>query len=150
MYIKLTNGKPENYSIPQLRSDNPQVSFPENPSKELLAEFFVFPLKITDRPEINYATQNVNEGVANLVGGTWTQTWVVTNASAEEIAQRFNDQSTSVRAQRNALLGKSDWTQMPDAGVSNKDEWLIYRQELRDVTKQSHFPWSVQWPVEPQ
>jgi hypothetical protein len=149
MHIKLTNGKPENYSIGELRRDNPQVSFPKNPSTELLAQYFVYPLKEVERPVVNFATQNVKEGLPKLVGSTWTQTWVITNATAEESAQRLQDQSNAVRSQRNTLLAQSDWTQMPDSGVINKEDWLVYRQALRDVSKQLSFPWSVNWPVAP-
>lgn len=55
----------------------------------------------------------------------------------------------SVRLSRNTLLEKSDWTQMPDAPV-DKAAWAIYRQELRDITKQSGFPLEVIWPNKPQ
>lgn len=39
--------------------------------------------------------------------------------------------------ERNKLLFESDWTQMPDSPLSEakKDEWKIYRQTLRDITK---------------
>jgi hypothetical protein len=38
-----------------------------------------------------------------------------------------------LREERNKLLAESDWTQMPDVGVSNKEEWKTYRQVLRDL-----------------
>ena len=40
-----------------------------------------------------------------------------------------------VRLDRNLLLAKSDWTQLPDAQV-DKQAWAEYRQALRDITKQ--------------
>lgn len=39
-------------------------------------------------PAIDADTQNLSEGAPALVGGQWTRTWVVTDASAEEIAAR--------------------------------------------------------------
>ena len=57
-------------------------------------------------------------------------------------------QAQSVRAQRNALLSACDWTQLDDAPV-DRATWASYRQELRDLTKQTGFPWSVAWPVAP-
>ena len=41
----------------------------------------------------------------------------------------------SVRQERNALLAKSDWTQLSDNGLSDskKTEWSTYRQSLRDL-----------------
>jgi hypothetical protein len=40
-----------------------------------------------------------------------------------------------LREKRDALLQRSDWTQMPDSPLSDskKAEWATYRQELRDI-----------------
>jgi hypothetical protein len=56
-----------------------------------------------------------------------------------------------IRQQRNLLLLHSDWTQLPDAQLTpeKKAEWETYRQALRDVTSQSGFPATVDWPVAP-
>lgn len=53
------------------------------------------------------------------------------------------------RTERDHLLLSSDWTQVPDAPVENKTEWAAYRQELRDVTEQIGFPFSINWPAAP-
>jgi hypothetical protein len=58
-------------------------------------------------------------------------------------------QAESIRAERNAKLTSSDWTQLADATV-DKTEWATYRQALRDITDQDGFPWSVQWPTQPE
>lgn len=146
MHIKVTNGVPERYSVGQLRQDNPQVSFPKNILDETLAEYNVFSCAETPPPGITYA-QNVTESFEQ-VGGAWAQAWVVTDASAAEIQQRTQEQGQSVRAQRNEALADSDWTQLSDAPV-NQADWVAYRQELRDVTDQSGFPWNVTWPNKP-
>lgn len=41
----------------------------------------------------------------------------------------------TLRSLRNSLLKDCDWTQMPDAPLSNEDKqrWATYRQELRDL-----------------
>lgn len=48
----------------------------------------------------------------------------------------------SVKAHRDALLSMSDWTQVPDAPLSEakRAEWREYRQALRDLTEQQDFP----------
>ena len=40
-----------------------------------------------------------------------------------------------VHRKRNGKLEASDWTQMPDAPLTDaqKNEWAVYRQALRDV-----------------
>jgi hypothetical protein len=37
-----------------------------------------------------------------------------------------------MREERNQLLKESDYTSLPDFPTSNKQEWLDYRQQLRD------------------
>jgi hypothetical protein len=51
---------------------------------------------------------------------------------------------------RNFRLKESDWTQLPDVNLPNLQEWVTYRQALRDITKQATFPQTVVWPVQPQ
>lgn len=53
-----------------------------------------------------------------------------------------------VKAKRGSLLESSDWTQMPDVILSNKEAWATYRQQLRDVTTQSD-PYNIVWPTPP-
>lgn len=42
-----------------------------------------------------------------------------------------------IRSRRNALLSVCDWTQTSDSPLSEekKNEWKVYRQELRDLTE---------------
>ena len=65
-----------------------------------------------------------------------------------------------VREKRNQLLSESDWTQTRDNVRLNDSSWIIYRQELRDITKSASFnpklnadgtldQSSVTWPLKP-
>jgi hypothetical protein len=38
-----------------------------------------------------------------------------------------------LRDERDILLKACDWTQIIDVSLANKDEWLTYRQALRDL-----------------
>ena len=148
MYIKLTNGVPENYTIGQLRRDNPQVSFPKTIPESLLSEYSVFPCSPTQKPAYDLATHKVVEGTPAQVNGAWLQVWSVVPLTGEEITERTTDKASTVRNQRNVLLAECDWTQLSDAQV-DAAAWATYRQALRDITEQSGFPWSVLWPTKP-
>jgi hypothetical protein len=87
MYIKLNNGVPENYTIGQLRKDNNQTSFPSQISDSLLKEYGVFKVETTDYPTVGF-DKNVTEGLPKLVDGVWKQTWLVSDATAEEHLSR--------------------------------------------------------------
>jgi hypothetical protein len=153
MYALITNYSVEKYpySFNQLIGDNPQTSFPANPSDETLAEWGMFPVTAVSRPDVDH-TKNVTETDPELTGGKWTQVWVVSDASPNEVEQRTNNQAASVRAERNSLIAECDWTQLPDSPLTTtkKQEWSLYRQTLRDITSQPVFPWNVVWPNKPE
>lgn len=64
-------------------------------------------------------------------------------------ARRDAEQAANVRNQRNDVIAKTDWTQLPDSPV-DKVLWAEYRQALRDIPTQAGFPWTIEWPVEPK
>jgi len=55
-----------------------------------------------------------------------------------------------VRALRNQKLRDTDWTQIPDSpfAAQQRQQWVQYRQALRDVTNQQD-PFNIVWPVAP-
>lgn len=68
-----------------------------------------------------------------------------------EAAPDYEQMAADVRANRNALLAASDYTQATDypSTYAARTAWAEYRQQLRDVTKQAGFPADVVWPVPP-
>jgi len=74
-----------------------------------------------------------------------------TTAAENEAAYRAAkdaEQAKAVRETRTQLLKDSDWTQIADS-TADKAAWATYRQALRDLTKQSGFPWDITWPDAP-
>lgn len=57
-----------------------------------------------------------------------------------------------VKTNRNRLLYQSDWTQLPNSPLTTQkqQEWADYRQQLRDITSQSGYPFNVVWPTQPE
>lgn len=145
-YAKVENGTVVEWPIysDNLRSRFPHISFPAgifDPPEGYVA---VKPVEI---PETDH-TQNVTEVTPVLNKGNWTQSFKVSAASAEEIAERVADAWRDVRQQRNAKLAACDWTQLPDAPV-DAAVWAEYRQSLRDVTEQDD-PFNIVWPEAPE
>lgn len=136
MYILAPNQTAEKYpySIGQLRRDNPNTSFPKRPSDATLAEWGVYPVTRVDRPEHDAITQTVTEGAPKLVKGEWRQTWVVTDASAEEIAERKeralqtakNQRAAAYRDEADPLFFKYQ------RGEASEQEWLDKVEEIRE------------------
>ena len=150
MYVLAPNQTIETfpYSIGDLRRDNPNTSFPRNPSVELLADWNVFP--VVDRPAPMYdtTTKTIAQTEPTLENGEWVRNWKVSDLSQEEITARFEQACASARANRNALLTSCDWTQLPDS-PADQEAWANYRQELRDLPEQAGFPHEINWPEQP-
>lgn len=92
------------------------------------------PLRYWDEQKLPLAL--VQSGVSGIVVAP-----VPAQPTAKEIAIN----------QRNALLAQSDWTQLQDSPFSSseKSEWAVYRQALRDITLQPTFPEGIAWPAAP-
>ena len=61
-------------------------------------------------------------------------TWEQYQQAYPEVEQTFG--LRCLRANRNRLLSKTDWVMTVDSfqTLENKNEWVVYRQALRDIT----------------
>jgi hypothetical protein len=135
------------YTLTDLKYENKHVSFPNVIDDSITELFNLRPVTLTEPPEVNHA-QNLIRSAAPNNKGQWFETWMIEEASPEQVEERTNAKQKDVRAQRNNLLIESDWTQIDDVPV-NKQAWAVYRQALRDLTEQEGFPWDLTWPEKP-
>ena len=76
-------------------------------------------------------------------------------ATWDPVACVWEDQRDSAalasegRRQRDRLLQRCDWTQLPDVDPVIQAAWVDYRQALRDVPEQEGFPATITWPTAP-
>lgn len=84
MFIKLTNGVPETYTIGQLRRDNAQTSFPKDIPADTLAAYGVYPVKRVPAPSHNALTQLIRVADPVQIGGEWTQQWEVVGLPVDQ------------------------------------------------------------------
>ena len=149
MYIKIKDGiTTYPYTIGQLKLENPNVSFPQAITNEVLENFGVYPVESVEVTD-DY-TKNIVEGTPTLSGSVYVQTWNITDATEEEINIKIAEKWLEVRDMRDSLLSQSDWTQFQDSPISGSTltEWQTYRQSLRDITSQSN-PFDLVWPSKP-
>jgi len=149
----------------EFRALHPNTSMPQQLSEELLNEFGAD--VVFEGPQATGGTvyqYSQASGVEQLDGKWYTkyilgpvftdttdETGNVTSAADNETAykaQKDAEQAKSVRASRDEKLKDCDWTQVADAPV-DKAVWATYRQALRDITTQTGFPWSIDWPTNP-
>lgn len=132
----------------EFRTLFPNTSLPQQLSEALINSLgaevvFEGPQATSTRYQVAFA-----DGVEQI-GGKWYTKWSVADMDEEAIAAKDAEQAKSVRAERDKKLADCDWTQVADAPV-NKTTWATYRQALRDITDQSGFPWTINWPSAPQ
>lgn len=144
MYIKIVNDTPEIYTIQQLRKDNPNVSFPTHITNDLLAKFGVYPLIEKKKPPYDSTIQRLEVSEIYNEDGVWTRHYTVANLP-------LADASANCKAIRDRLLVETDWvvTKAVETGTSVPNEYLHYRQELRDLPSYANFPYNIVWPIKP-
>ena len=148
----------------EFRALHPNTSMPQQLGEELLNDFGAD--VVFEGPQATGGTvyqYSQRQGVEQIDGKWYTKyvlgptfidtvvDGVTTTALQHETAykaQKDAEQAKNVRATRDAKLAECDWTQVADAPV-DKAVWATYRQALRDVTAQTGFPWTVEWPVAP-
>jgi hypothetical protein len=136
------------YSLEELRSDNPQTSFPWEISAEELAEWGVFAVEEQAPPAYNEQTEAIELKPPSFINGVWVMSWSVRTATAEEIELKTAVKADLIRKRRNQLLANSDPSQLLDfpGSAEVKSSFARIRQQLRDIPQQSGFPWDVIWP----
>ena len=131
----------------EFRKLHPNTSFPQNINAETLNDFGA--TVVLDGPQLSPTRYQITyrDGVQEI-DGQWYTKYSVADMSDEAKTAKDAEQAKSVRTQRDEKLKDTDWTQVADAPV-DKEAWATYRQALRDLTKESGFPWDMTWPTEP-
>ena len=149
MYIKVSGSVTTYpYTIQQLKSDNPNISFPNILTDSVLNEFNVY--SVIQVENGGDYTKDYVEGTPTQSGSVYVQNWIESDASSEDIETRKNEKWEEVRDIRDNLLTQSDWTQFQDSPITGSllTDWQTYRQGLRDITSQEN-PYSLTWPTKP-
>ena len=134
------------YSLGLLRKDNPNTSFPKQPSVADMAAFNVYPVTETF-PTVGDGQHLVKVWTPTLVSGDWVLAHEAVDLTDAEVAEATAVLAANMREERNKRLAVTDWAAMPDSPTMS-DAMTAYRAALRDVPTQSDFP-TVTWPPAP-
>ena len=87
MYAYIKNNKVVEYPVLvyNWRQQNPLISLPADPTPAQLNAVGIYSVQQLPQPQTDYA-KVVEPGQIELVGGIWTQTWQVRDATTEEKA----------------------------------------------------------------
>lgn len=144
LIAKIENGAVA--KVADYREMFPNVSFPPNgPDADFLAANGCMGVTVWKAHD---KTQKLVPAAPYIEGNT-VYTVVVQAKTPEEVAADTASEAANVRAQRNEKIAQTDWTQGKDIPENISSKWAAYRQALRDVPAQAGFPWTVQWPNDP-
>ena len=140
MYALIENGE-----ITRINIDFPAVvngvSFSRESTEEDARANGLVPI-VGDEPAYNPERERL-VGPRYVIGSGQVERVFTVEAIPDE------QKASQVRAERNAKIAASDWTQGKDIPDNISSVWATYRQALRDVPKQAGFPWKVEWPKQP-
>lgn len=153
-YVKIEDNIPVGYPMlePTVREILSNISLPAvlDPAELLTLGFAPF---IRTTPPIASVYQRVAEIAPAFDGTTVTQQFEVTDMGEQEIAVVNAAALDNARSLQRNLLALSDWTEMPSVQSKHTAEWIAawadYRTLVRDVDKQEHWPFTIDWPKEP-
>ena len=135
------------YGIVQFKKENPNVSLPIEPTEDQLNEQNIYIVHPKNKPTYDPVRERCIE-VTPVFTDKWEQSWKIEDLSEQEINNNIQKQWSIIRQERDHLLKDCDWTQLADVVLENKEEWVTYRQALRDVTTQID-PFNIVWPSVP-
>ncbi len=140
------------YSIYMLRKDFPFTSFSGltlvDVDQDFLKENSIFAVQIQPLPQFDAMSERLSELYVKEEDGKYLGVYDVVPLTEEEVQFKVEDKKRSIKQKRDSLLLSSDWTQLSDTPV-DREAWRVYRQALRDITKQEGYPLNVVWPTAP-
>ena len=148
LLIKATDSTVEAYpySLGLLRKDNPNTSFPKQPSVADMAAFNVHPVtEVT--PTVGDGQHLVKVWTPTLVGGEWVLAHQAVDLTDAEVAAATAVIAANMREKRDALLAATDFYALSDVVMTS--EMTTYRSDLRDISDQENFPSAITWPTAP-
>jgi hypothetical protein len=135
----------------QFRAENPNTSFPQVLTPEIIEDFGYDPVLEGPQPTLIPPYQYAQRDGVVEVNGQWFTHYIAVTPDADQKAAMDAAQGDVVRAERNQLLAACDWTQLIDSPLDpdGRGAWQLYRETLRMVPQQQGFPWTIEWPPQP-
>lgn len=131
----------------QLENPDIKISSLSEIETEILEKNYIYLVQFNPPPVLPIDQKLV---MANplLIDGNWQQHWEIRDLTELEIETKTNELALRFRTIRNKLLSDSDWVVIKafETQTLVPQEWIDYRQTLRDITLQPEFPANVVFP----
>ena len=148
LLIKATGSTVEQYpySLGMLRKENPNTSFPKQPSVADMAAFNVYPVTEAN-PTVGEGQRLAKTWTPTLSGSDWVLDHQAVDLTSDEVAEATAVIAANMREKRDKLIAATDFYALSD--VSMSEAMTKYRSDLRAVPEQSEFPTTITWPTAP-
>jgi hypothetical protein len=136
MYALIENNSVAKYpcSVADFKKQNPNISFPSQTNDKSLEQLGLYVVYNTTQPPVGeYQYLSELTPVFNLANNRWEQVWTVKDFTPEQIEEKNNSLKQANKQQAEQLLSETDWTQMPDVALVNKQAFIDYRATIRAI-----------------
>ena len=134
------------YSLGMLRKENPNTSFPKQPSVSDMELFNVYPVtEVT--PTVSDTQKLAKVWTPTRVDGDWVLAHEAVDLTSDDIAEATAVLAANMREERDSLLAATDFYALSDVVMTS--DMTTYRSDLRAVPAQSEFPTTITWPTAP-
>ena len=154
LVIEVVDGQPINHP---LTYSNFLLLYPECPrqdipSNDILEQYGYQTFIRTSAPILGTFDHPYTSGPYVFENGTWVDSWIPVPFSPEEVQARIDKEWKTFRIKRNFYLTRSDWVFVVDSPVADeeKQQWITYRQVLRDLPLSVTDPFNINWPIPPR
>lgn len=134
-YALIQNNEVVEYpvSIGNWRVENPNICLPAVPTEQQLNEQGIYTVLPTQKPSYDAITQSCSEDNPVKMELNWVQAWKVTQNTPEQILA--NEQASRQKNKKTAedMLSATDWTQVADVPLLNKQDFTDYRASVRAI-----------------
>jgi len=152
MYVKIADGAVDTfpYYINNLKTDNPNTSFPKTLTEDTLASYGTHKVIYAQQPDIDITTHKiVTSTEPSLVDDVWTMTCTSQALTTDEQAEVDSNAAIKNRNLRDSKLSETDWWASSDLTMTSAQ--TTYRKALRDIPTHSNWPHLADndWPTKP-
>ena len=134
-YAKVTNNIPTETSFKQIKNENPNVSFPKEPSEALMAEYDVYPIQ--DTPPALAVNEEIVSTDLSFDGSIVTKNYVVeetmTLAEWNALQQTNQDNRDLSQSKANYVLVELVRKLLDNGTIQASDFTAEVRQEFLDI-----------------
>jgi hypothetical protein len=116
----------------EFRANNPNTSFPPQISAEILNEFGADPVLNGAQPTPTFYQVVAQDGVEE-VNGQWFTKFICVDMDQEAKDAKDAEYKARNKATAEKKLAATDWTQVSDVPLLNKQEFTDYRAAVRAI-----------------